>query len=50
LLTGSGRASKEQIQHAVKNELRLSAILEPHDVSDAAALALCLYHSIKFAS
>ncbi|MEX2285707.1 MAG: crossover junction endodeoxyribonuclease RuvC [Planctomycetaceae bacterium] len=50
LLTGSGRASKEQIQHAVKNELRLPAIVEPNDVSDAAAIALCLYHSIKFAS
>lgn len=50
LLTGSGRASKEQIQHAVKNELHLLEILEPHDVSDAAAIALCLYHSIKFAS
>lgn len=50
LLTGSGRASKEQIQHAVRNELKLSAILEPHDVSDATAVALCLFHSVKFAA
>lgn len=49
LLTGSGRASKEQIQHAVKAELRLQAVLEPNDVADAAAMALCLYHSVKFA-
>jgi crossover junction endodeoxyribonuclease RuvC len=49
LLTGSGRASKEQIQHAVKNELRLDEIVEPNDVSDAAAVALCCYHSLKFA-
>jgi crossover junction endodeoxyribonuclease RuvC len=50
LLTGSGRASKEQIQHAIKSELRLSAILEPHDVADAAAVAICLYHSVRFAA
>jgi crossover junction endodeoxyribonuclease RuvC len=50
LLTGSGRAPKEQIQHAVKAELRLDTILEPNDVADASAVALCLYHSIKFAA
>lgn len=50
LLTGSGRAPKDQIQHAVKNELKLTAIPEPNDVADAAALALCLYHSVKFAA
>jgi crossover junction endodeoxyribonuclease RuvC len=50
LLTGSGRASKEQMQHAIRNELRLKAILEPHDVADASAIALCLYHSIRFAA
>ncbi len=50
LLTGSGKAPKEQIQQAVKSELKLSAIPEPNDVADAAALALCLYHSVKFAA
>lgn len=50
LLTGSGRASKEQIQSAVKAELKLADILEPNDVADASAIALCLYHSIKFAA
>ena len=49
LLTGSGRAPKEQIQHAVKAELKLSAIPEPNDVADASAVALCLYHSVRFA-
>ncbi len=49
MLTGSGRASKEQIQFCIKNELGLDAILEPNDVADAAAVAMCLYHSLRFA-
>jgi len=47
LLTGSGRASKEQMQHAIKNELRLEKIPEPNDVADAAAVALCHYYSSR---
>jgi crossover junction endodeoxyribonuclease RuvC len=47
LLTGNGRASKEQIQHAIKNELGMAEILEPNDVADASAVALCLYHSLR---
>jgi crossover junction endodeoxyribonuclease RuvC len=43
-LTGSGRAPKEQIQHAIKTELRLDRIPEPHDVADACAVALCHFH------
>ncbi len=50
LLTGSGRAPKEQIQHAVKAELKLETIPEPNDVADASAIALCLYHSVRFAA
>lgn len=50
LLTGSGRAPKAQIQHAVKRELGLQQILEPNDVADASAVALCLYHSVRFAA
>lgn len=50
LLTGSGRAPKEQMQHAIQTELRLSALPEPHDVADASAVALCLYHSVRFAA
>lgn len=44
LLTGSGKASKEQVQHAIRNELGLPNILEPNDVADAFAVALCHYH------
>jgi crossover junction endodeoxyribonuclease RuvC len=42
-LTGSGRAPKEQMQHAVRVELGLDALPEPHDVADACAVALCHY-------
>lgn len=45
LLTGSGHASKEQVQHAIRHELQLEKILEPNDVADAFAVALCHYHS-----
>ena len=44
-VTGSGRASKEQIQLAMLQEFRLAAMPEPADVSDAMAIALCHYHS-----
>jgi crossover junction endodeoxyribonuclease RuvC len=43
LVTGSGRASKEQMQHAVARELNLAGPPEPHDVADALAIALCHY-------
>lgn len=39
-VTGNGRASKEQIQHAVTNILRLTEIPEPPDVADALAIAI----------
>lgn len=45
LLTGSGRASKEQMQLAVQRELNLASVLEPNDVADACAVALCHYYS-----
>ena len=47
LLTGSGHASKEQIQHAIRHELNLDRVLEPNDVADAFAVALCHYHSSR---
>jgi crossover junction endodeoxyribonuclease RuvC len=47
LLTGSGRASKEQIQAAVQRELGLKSILEPNDVADAVAVAICLCHGVR---
>jgi crossover junction endodeoxyribonuclease RuvC len=40
-LTGSGKAPKEQIQHAIRHELGLERLPEPHDVADACAVALC---------
>jgi crossover junction endodeoxyribonuclease RuvC len=47
LLTGSGKASKEQVQHAIKNELHLDHLLEPNDVADAFAVALCHYYTCR---
>lgn len=43
LVTGSGRASKEQMQYAIARELGLAGPPEPHDVADALAIALCHY-------
>ena len=40
-LTGSGRASKEQVQRMVQSTLGLATLPEPPDVSDALAVALC---------
>lgn len=40
-LTGSGKAPKEQMQHAIMTELGLDRLPEPHDVADACAVALC---------
>jgi len=40
-LTGSGKAPKEQMQHAIQTELGLDQLPEPHDVADACAVALC---------
>ena len=50
LLTGNGRASKEQIQYAIQRELRLEQILESNDVADASAIALCMYYSVRTAA
>jgi crossover junction endodeoxyribonuclease RuvC len=47
LLTGSGRATKEQMQRAITRELSLDAIPEPNDVADACAIGLCHYHSCR---
>ncbi|MCS6863637.1 MAG: crossover junction endodeoxyribonuclease RuvC [Gemmataceae bacterium] len=43
-ITGSGRASKEQMQHAIAHELGLTQPPQPHDVADALAVALCHYY------
>jgi crossover junction endodeoxyribonuclease RuvC len=44
-VTGSGRASKEQVQRMVKTLLGLAAVPEP-DEADALAVALCYFHSM----
>jgi crossover junction endodeoxyribonuclease RuvC len=44
-VTGSGRASKEQVQHVIQRELGLARLPEPPDVADALAVALCHYHT-----
>ncbi|MFZ5832880.1 MAG: crossover junction endodeoxyribonuclease RuvC [Planctomycetota bacterium] len=41
ILTGSGKASKAQVQRAVLRELSLARLPEPADVADALAIALC---------
>lgn len=47
LLTGSGSASKEQVQLAIQRELGMNSILEPNDVADACGIALCHYYSLR---
>lgn len=47
ITTGSGRASKGQVQSAVQHELGLQAPPEPPDVADALALALCHFYLSK---
>ncbi len=44
ILTGSGRASKPQVQRAIQRELGLLRAPEPPDVADALAIALCHYY------
>jgi crossover junction endodeoxyribonuclease RuvC len=44
ILTGSGRAPKTQVQHAVQRELRLAQLPDPADVADALAIAMCHYY------
>ncbi|MGD9126656.1 MAG: crossover junction endodeoxyribonuclease RuvC [Planctomycetia bacterium] len=41
IMTGSGHASKDQMQQAVTRELKLLKAPEPHDVADALAIAIC---------
>lgn len=46
ILTGSGRASKAQVQRAIQLELGLSETPDPPDVADALAIAVC-HHYLK---
>ncbi|TWU57527.1 Crossover junction endodeoxyribonuclease RuvC [Rubripirellula reticaptiva] len=44
VMTGNGRASKSQMQLAVKAHLQLATVPEPPDVADALAIAICGHH------
>ena len=44
ILTGAGRASKSQVQEAIRRELRLDQAPDPPDVADALAIALCHHY------
>ncbi len=46
ILTGSGRATKLQMQRAIMHELGLLQPPEPPDIADALAIALC-HHYLK---
>ena len=45
-VVGYGRAEKQQVQHMVTRLLELPAPLEPMDVSDALAIAICHLHTV----
>lgn len=47
IVTGNGRASKEQVQHTIQRELGLATLPDPPDVADALAVALCHYYLQK---
>jgi crossover junction endodeoxyribonuclease RuvC len=46
-ITGSGRATKEQMQYTMLRELGLAQLPEPNDVADALAAALCQYYLLR---
>ncbi|NNJ26874.1 crossover junction endodeoxyribonuclease RuvC [Alienimonas chondri] len=47
---GNGRADKAQMQRSVSTELGLKDVLEPNDVADAAAAALCVFGQLRAAA
>ncbi len=47
LVTGNGRASKEQVSGMVRHLLGLTVEIKPDDVSDALAIAIAAYESEK---
>lgn len=44
VLTGNGRATKQQMQNAICREFELTTTPEPADVADALAIALCHHY------
>ena len=49
-VTGSGNASKSQVQRAVQNFFSLARTPHPPDVADALAVALCYVNAMRFAA
>jgi crossover junction endodeoxyribonuclease RuvC len=47
-VTGYGRAEKPQVQQMVRALLKLNALPEPYDASDALAVAICHVHTYRF--
>ena len=47
IVTGNGRASKDQVQRTIQREMGLAALPDPPDVADALAVALCHYYQSK---
>ena len=47
IVTGNGRASKDQVQRTIQRELGLATVPDPPDVADALAIALCHYYLQK---
>src|SRR5215813_1524216 len=47
-VTGYGRAEKPQVQQMVRALLKLNALPEPYDASDALAVAICHVHTNRF--
>ncbi|PYS38723.1 MAG: crossover junction endodeoxyribonuclease RuvC [Acidobacteria bacterium] len=47
-VTGYGRAEKPQVQQMVRSLLKLNALPQPYDASDALAVAICHIHSNRF--
>jgi crossover junction endodeoxyribonuclease RuvC len=50
IVTGNGRASKEQVQRTIQSEFGMATLPDPPDVADAIAVALCHYYQSKLAS
>jgi len=46
-VTGYGAAHKEQVGYMVGQWLHLSAVPEPDDAADAAAIAICHAHALR---
>ncbi len=50
IITGSGRATKSQMQQAICHQLRLPAVPQPSDVADALAVAVCHWYKRRNSS